>query len=59
MNRSDQIDVHWLILDYVAVCESRNEILDFADFIPLWIEANEIAEERTDPRTLLVSDLSG
>jgi hypothetical protein len=56
--KSRGFDASWLILDYVAICDSRNELLDFADFIPLWIVANEIAEERTDSRErLLVTDM--
>jgi hypothetical protein len=34
-----------IILDYVAICEKRREILDLNDFIGLWVVANEIAEE--------------
>ena len=29
--------------------QSRNEILDFEQFIPLWIAANEIAEDAVLP----------
>jgi hypothetical protein len=38
------MNVPQLILDYVAICETRGEILDFAEFIALWIAANEITE---------------
>jgi hypothetical protein len=43
------VNANWLILDYVAVCESRAEILAFDDFIPLWIAAHEIAEDAALP----------
>jgi hypothetical protein len=35
------VNANWLILDYVAVCEPRAEILASEDFIPLWIAATE------------------
>jgi len=37
------------VIDYVAVCESRNEVLDFGEFIPLWVAANDIAEDEAIP----------
>jgi hypothetical protein len=40
------MDASRLILDYVAICEKVGVPLDFGEFIPLWIVANEIAEER-------------
>jgi hypothetical protein len=40
------VDASKLILDYVAICERTGVLLDFGEFIPLWIVANEIAEER-------------
>ena len=40
------MDASNLILDYVAICEKTGVLLDFGEFIPLWIVANEIAEER-------------
>ena len=39
------VNVARLILDYVYICENRGEILDFGEFIPLWLVANEITEE--------------
>lgn len=33
-----------LIMDYVAICEKRGHLLEFEEFIPLWMAANEIAE---------------
>lgn len=36
-----------IIIDYVAICDRRGELLNFEDFVPLWITANEIAIEET------------
>ena len=43
---SSYMDASKLILDYVAICEKTGVLLDFGEFIPLWIVANEIAEGR-------------
>lgn len=51
---SDVMNATWLVLDYAAICESRNELLNFEDFIPLWIEANQIAEESDTRRCFSV-----
>lgn len=40
------MDASQLILDYVAICEKAGVRLDFGEFIPLWIVANEIAEHQ-------------
>jgi len=37
------VNVAALIIDYVSICERRNERLDLGDFIDLWCAADEIA----------------
>lgn len=39
------MNVASLIIDYVLLCEKRAEMLNFPEFVPLWQEANELAEE--------------
>jgi hypothetical protein len=38
------VNVAALIVDYVLICEKRSELLDFGEFVALWVEANAIAE---------------
>jgi hypothetical protein len=40
------MNVNQLIIDYIVICDKRGQTLEFADFVRLWIVANEIAEER-------------
>jgi hypothetical protein len=35
--------VHWLIMDYVSVCNKQGRMLEFKEFIELWMAANAIA----------------
>jgi len=37
------VNVAALIIDYVIICERRNELLDFREFVLLWWVADEIA----------------
>jgi hypothetical protein len=39
------MNANQLILDYVAICEKRGEVLNLADFVELWTAANHVAEE--------------
>jgi hypothetical protein len=43
------VNANQLILDYVAICENRGELLDLEDFVDLWKAANDLAEE-TEPQ---------
>jgi hypothetical protein len=42
--------VNQLIIDYIVICDKRGEILEFADFIPLWLAAHQRAEEHVRAR---------
>lgn len=44
------MNVNHLILDYVAICERRGELLDFPEFVELWKVAAEVAEETAPER---------
>jgi len=39
------VNVNQLIIDYVVICDKFAKVLDFAEFVPFWKVANEIAEE--------------
>ena len=39
------VNVNQLIIDYVAICDKRGEVLDFADFVPRWLTAHRRAVE--------------
>jgi len=53
------VNVSHLVMDYVAICERRSEVLDFGEFITLWTAASEVAEETTpeDRESVLASIL--
>lgn len=36
---------HQLLIDYVAICERRGQLLELGAFIELWTIATSIAEE--------------
>jgi len=40
--------VNELIIEYILTCDKRGEVLNFADFIPLWCASDQRAEERAD-----------
>ena len=42
------MNVAALIIDYVIICERRNEELDLGEFAELWTIAHEIAVEAVD-----------
>jgi hypothetical protein len=54
------VNANHLILDYVAICEKRGELLDLGEFLELWKVATEIAEEtaREDRDAVLAGLLS-
>lgn len=54
------MNVNRLIIDYVAVCDKRGEILHFPSFLQLWKIATVVAEETApeDRQMVLASILS-
>lgn len=50
--------VNDFVLDYVAICDSRGEVLDFTDFVDLWNTADALARESfpEGPTTLNLVD---
>ena len=52
------MNVNHLILDYVAICEKRGELLDFPDFIEPWKFATDVAEETApEEREMVLSSI--
>jgi len=37
------MNVNQLIIDYVAICDKRGEVMDFGGFVPLWLAAHRRA----------------
>lgn len=39
-----------IVIDYVATCEKRGEMLNFAEFVRIWLTANDLADNHPDLR---------
>ena len=57
------MNVAQFILDYVAICEKRRQLLDFGEFVKVWKAADALMETGTnaglapeDVVTLLIDD---